>query len=277
MADQNAVELSPAEVILAHVKDGREFEFPGVDGLLTHYALPPEGSWMLFGMDLTPTRHTVMLWVGAAVLALIAWLATRGRQGVPKGRLQTGFEMLFLFVRDEMARANIARNPDLYAPYLASVFFFIVTLNLLGLVPFSATATGSLGVTATLAVCTFVVTQIGGIRSYGVGGYFASLVPDGVPLWLYPLMVPVEILGLFTKPFALMMRLFANMMAGHIILFFLIGLGAMFTVFVAPAAVAIGFAIYLLEIFVALLQAFIFTVLSSLFIGLAVGPAVEEA
>lgn len=260
---------TPAEVILGHVRDGSEWELPGSHGLASHYSLPEPGSWVLFGLDVTPTRHTVMLWIAAALVMLVGWLATRSRGNVPRGRLQTGFEMLFLFIRDEMARANIHHNADKYVPYLASVFFFILTLNLLGLIPYSATATGSLSVTGVLAVCTFVVTQIAGMRAHGVAGYWGALVPSGVPLWLYPLMLPVEFLGLFTKPFALMMRLFANLMAGHIVLFFLIGLAVIFGVWVAPIAVALGFAIYLLEIFVAFLQAFIFTMLSALFIGLA--------
>src|SRR5690606_4815293 len=111
-----------------------------------------------------------------------------------------------------------------YTPYLATCFFFILAMNLLGLVPYGATATASLSVTLVLALCTFVMTQVAGMRSQGVVGYWSHLVPSGVPWWLYPLMLPIEFIGLFTKPFALMMRLFANMVAGHIILFFLLGL-----------------------------------------------------
>src|SRR5690554_5813827 len=98
---------TPAEVILSHVRDGSYFELPGADGLASHYSLPEPGSWVLFGLDITPTRHAVIMWIAAALVMLVGWLASRGRGNVLKGRLQTGFEMLFLFIRDEMARANI--------------------------------------------------------------------------------------------------------------------------------------------------------------------------
>lgn len=260
------------DYIMHHVMDGYEWEIPSHRGFADHFDLRDVfGQWNLFGIDFTPTQHTVMLWIGAVVLIGLTSLATRRRGAVPRGGLQTGLEMFVLFIRDEIAERNIGHGEGKrYTPYLCTAFFFILTLNLLGLIPYSATATGNLNVTLVLALATFVVTQIAGMRAQGVGGYWAHLVPSGVPIWLYPLMIPVEILGLFTKPFALMMRLFANMVAGHIVLFFLIGLGLLLqTLWVAPVAVGLGFAIFLLEIFVAFLQAYIFTMLSSLFIGMA--------
>jgi len=113
--------------------------------------------------------------------------------------------------------------------------------------------------------------QFGGIKYNGFFGYFKGLVPHGIPMWLLPLMIPVEILGLFTKPFALAIRLFANMIAGHTVILALIGLiFFMGTIFIAPVSIAFAVFIYLLEILVALIQAYIFTMLSSLFIGMAV-------
>src|SRR2546425_598670 len=137
-----------------------------------------------------------------------------------------------------------------------------------GKFPGISTATGNLGVTVVLALFTFVVTQIAGMRAQGVLGYWAHLVPAGVPKWLFPIMVPVEVLGLFTKPFALTVRLFANMVAGHIVIFFLIALTVIIAPWVAPVSVAFALGIYLLEIFVALVQAYIFTMLSAVFIGM---------
>jgi F-type H+-transporting ATPase subunit a len=149
-------------------------------------------------------------------------------------------------------------------------------MNVLGLLPVPAlagfpgisTATGNLGVTAALAMFTFVLTQIAGMRAQGVVGYWMHLVPAGIPKWLFPIMIPVEILGLFTKPFALTVRLFANMVAGHIVIFFLIALTVLISPWVAPVSVAFALGIFLLELFVALVQAYIFTILSALFIGL---------
>src|SRR5438128_770543 len=126
-----------------------------------------------------------------------------------------------------------------------------------GKFPGISTATGNLGVTVVLALFTFVVTQIAGMRAQGAVGYWAHLVPAGVPKWLFPIMVPVEVLGLFTKPFALTVRLFANMVAGHIVIFFLIALTVLISPFIAPVSVAFALGIYLLHLFVALVQAYV--------------------
>src|SRR5207237_9002481 len=122
--------------------------------------------------------------------------------------------------------------------------------------------------TVVLALFTFVVTQIAGMRAQGTVGYWAHLVPAGVPKWLFPLMLPVELLGLFTKPFALTVRLFANMVAGHIVIFFLIALTVLISVYVTPVSVAFALGIFMLELFVGLVQAYVFTILSAVFIGL---------
>jgi F-type H+-transporting ATPase subunit a len=176
-----------------------------------------------------------------------------------------------LFVRDELAIKNIGKEEGpRYTPYLLTAFFFILFMNLLGLFPWMATATGNIAVTCGLALCTFVLTQVAGIRAAGFGGYLAHLT-GGVAPWLWPIMIPVEILGLFTKPFALTIRLFANMLAGHIVIFFLLGLIFMLG-HPAVALVSVPFAlgIYLLELFVAFVQAYVFTMLSALFIGMGV-------
>ncbi len=224
-------------------------------------------------LDLTLTKHTFWMFVGSVfVVLLFAFGANRNpKQPVPHGPRQNVLEMLVLFVRNEIAIPNIGKEEGpRYTPYLLSVFFFILTLNLLGLVPWASTATGNLAVTLALALCTFVLTQIASVRAAGVGGYLMHMT-GGAPWWIWPIMVPVEILGLFTKPFALMLRLFANMLAGHIVLFSLLGL--IFIIgHVAVSVVAVPFAIfiYLLELFVAFLQAYIFVMLSALFIGMGV-------
>jgi len=155
-----------------------------------------------------------------------------------------------------------------YMPYLLTTFFFILTMNLMGLIPYGASATANVSVTGGLAIIAFVMIQAAAIRSQGVGHYLAHLT-GGVHWALWPIMVPIEILGLFTKPFALCIRLFANMTGGHIVIVSLIGLIFLFQSYIiaiAPAGFVVG--IMFLELFVAFLQAYIFTMLTSLFMGL---------
>jgi F-type H+-transporting ATPase subunit a len=224
-------------------------------------------------LDISLTKHAFWMMVGSVIVVLLfAFGANRNPdQPVPHGARQNILEMLVLFVRNEIAIPNIGKEEGpRYTSYLLSVFFFILTLNLLGLVPWASTATGNLGVTLALALITFILTQIASVRAAGAGGYVKHMT-GGAPWWIWPIMIPVEILGLFTKPFALMLRLFANMLAGHIVLFSLLGL--IFIIgHVAVSVVAVPFAIfiYLLELFVAFLQAYIFTMLSALFIGMGV-------
>ncbi|MCP3136496.1 F0F1 ATP synthase subunit A [Pyxidicoccus xibeiensis] len=224
-------------------------------------------------VDLSITKHTVFMWLAAFLLItfVLIWSNRDKTKLVPRGTGANLFEMLILFVRDELAIKNIGKEEGpRYVPFLLTAFFFILFMNLLGLFPWMASATGNLAVTCGLAICTFVVTQAAGIRAAGFGGYLAHLT-GGVHPALWFIMIPVEFLGLFTKPFALTVRLFANMLAGHIVIFFLLGL-----IFilqhpaVALISVPFAFGIYLLELFVAFVQAYVFTMLSALFIGMGV-------
>jgi F-type H+-transporting ATPase subunit a len=142
-------------------------------------------------------------------------------------------------------------------------------------VPYGATATSNIGVTATLAGLAFVVTQGSGIRQYGVVGHFKNLVPHGLPAWLLPVMIPVEILGMLAKPFALCVRLFANMTAGHVVIVSLISLVFILKSVLVGVLLSVPFALFIngIELLVAFLQAYIFTMLTSLFIGMSVHPS----
>jgi F-type H+-transporting ATPase subunit a len=226
-------------------------------------------------LDLSMTKAVIGM-LAAAILGLILFLSlsrSYRKTGIshPKG-IQSFLEPLILFVRDDIAIPNIGPHKyEKYMPYLLSVFFFILINNLMGLIPvpppFGANVTGNIAVTFVLATCTFVITQISGNKTYWKHIFAAP----GVPFWLLPIMIPVEIIGLFSKPFALMIRLFANITAGHIIVLSLICLIFIFnSLSVAP--VSIFFVIFMdfLELLVALLQAYIFTLLSSLFIGMAI-------
>jgi F-type H+-transporting ATPase subunit a len=221
------------------------------------------------------TKHVINMWIAAGILLIVVGLGARKRALIPKGGYNL-LESLVMFVRDEISVKNIGHHADLYTPYLCSAFFFILFMNISGLLPIPAwrgfpgisTATGNLSVTVVLALFTFVFTQVAGMRAQGVVGYWTHLVPGGVPKALWPLMFVIEFFGLFTKPFALTVRLFANMVAGHIVIFFLIALTLFISVYVAPVSVAFALGIFLLELFVALVQAYVFTILSALFIGM---------
>jgi F-type H+-transporting ATPase subunit a len=266
-----------AEAVFEHVTDSRiiEFQVPLSDTRF-EWRTP---DWVIdvggHPIDLSLTKHTFWMLVSSLLLVVVAFLArsARGKALVPKGGANL-IEMVVLFIRDEIAVKNMGKHlAERYTPYLCTVFFFILFSALLGLFPYTATAVGNVAVTATLAGLTFLITQGAAIGEMGVVGYFSHLVPAGVPLWLYPIMLPVEILGLFTKPFALCIRLFANMVAGHIVIFFLLGLiFIMHTPWMGLVSVPFAIGIYLLEIFVALVQSYIFTMLSSLFIGMAAHP-----
>lgn len=225
-------------------------------------------------LDFSITKFVVGL-MGAALIGLLLFISlsrSYKKTGIshPQG-IQSFLEPAVLFVRDDIAIPNIGiHNYERYMPYLLSVFFFILINNVMGLIPFpppfGANVTGNIGLTFVLAFFTFIIIQTSGNKAYWKHVFAAP----GVPLWLLPIMIPVEIIGLFSKPFALMIRLFANITAGHIIVLSLICLIFIFNS-LAIAPVSIFFVIFMdcLELLVAFLQAYIFTLLSALFIGMA--------
>lgn len=256
---------SGGDWILHHIMDGNYLDFEPFGKIyLPHIEL--------FGVDISITRHVVFLWVVAVLLILTFITVSRSykKSIIPHG-FTNFIETIIVFVRDEIVKPTIGHGYEKFLPYLLTAFFFILYSNFLGLIPFTATVTSNIAVTATLAAFTFIVTQIGGIIHHGFAGYFKGLIPPGMPVALLPLIVLVEIFGLFTKPFALCIRLFANMTAGHVVILSLIGLiFIMRTIYFAPISVGFALFIYFLELLVALIQAYIFTMLSSLFIGMAV-------
>jgi F-type H+-transporting ATPase subunit a len=225
------------------------------------------------------TKQVAMMWLAGLLLIAVFLTASHRDKSklVPHGALANMLEMLVVFVRDELAIKNIGKeHGPRYVPYLLTAFFFILFMNLLGLFPWMATATANLSITAGLALCTFFLTQYAAIRAAGLKTYLKHLT-GGVPAWLWPIMVPVEVLGLFTKPFALTIRLFANMLAGHIVIFFLLGLIFILkSPWLSLVSVPFALGIYFLELFVAFVQAYIFTMLSALFIGMGVAMAHHE-
>ncbi len=255
--------------LLHHVYDSRYLELPfyhNPDPSKHGFELP---QFELFGIDMSITKHVVFLWLAAIILIIALSIVAKKnlKNKVPRG-LGNLIEVFVMFVRDEIVIPNMGKGGLKYLPYLLTNFFFILVMNLLGLFPYGASATGNVSVTAGLAIIAFLMIQISAIRAQGFGHYLAHLT-GGVHWALWPIMIPIEVLGLFTKPFALCIRLFANITGGHIVILALIGLIFVFkTIAVAPISVAFALGIYMLELFVAFLQAYIFTMLASLFMGL---------
>ena len=272
--EASAAEAADGQIdFIGHVLDSKFLDVPFLnahhilDGKLELPQFEP-----IFGIDLSITKHVVMMWVASALLIALLVSSFRRPQLVPSG-LANFFEAIVVFIRDEVVLPVMGEHGRPFMPFFLTIFFFILFCNLLGLIPYGGTATGNISVTAALALITFAVTQVMGIVSNGPLGYARSLVPPGMPLWLLPIMVPIEILGLLIKPFALCIRLFANMIAGHVVILVFLGMIIMFKSYLlAPLSIAFAAAIYLLEIFIACVQAFIFTLLSALFINMAAHP-----
>ena len=258
-------EHSIGETILHHVQDTHELDlWP-----LGHLPLP---EIHLFGIDFSITKHLVMMWIASVLLVAVFRLAFRRQAAVPSG-IANMLEALVVYLRDEVILPNTGEAGRRYLPFLLTTFFFILFCNLLGLIPYGATATGNISVTAALALIALTMIQLGGIKEHGLKQHLQNLVPHGLPMWLLPIMIPVEILGQFTKPFALCVRLYANMTAGHIVILSFISMIFIFESFlISPVAVGFALFINLLEVFIAFLQAYIFTLLTSLFMGMSIHP-----
>ncbi len=223
-------------------------------------------------IDFSITRNVASMWMGMLILFVVfigMSSSYKKRQGkAPKG-LQSFLEPMVLFVRDDVAIPNIGVKHAKYMPLLLTIFFFILINNLLGLVPFfpgGFNLTGNIAVTLVLSAIVLIVVNVSGNKYY-----WKHIFMPSIPWWLYPIMVPVELIGIISKPFALMIRLFANITAGHIIVLSLISLIFIFkSLWISPASVVFVVFMDCIELLVAFLQAFIFTMLAALFIGMAV-------
>jgi len=231
-------------------------------------------------LDLSITSHLFFFWISIVLTLIISLVMARkykkgkGRETEPKGWFQNLFELTFVFVRDEIAKVNIPEKKyQKFVPYLFSVFVSITFMNLFGLLPWGATATADITVTGILAAFTFFITQWNGSKDHWEHVFWFP----GVPGLMRIILTPIEILGLFTKPLALAVRLFANMLSGKIMIICILGLIFIFTEFFGTAfgigssvlVVPLTVALYVLKAFVGILQAYIFTLLSAVFIGMA--------
>ena len=302
--------FNPTPHILHHIADSYEWHLWGDVSIPLPVILYAEGNWDVFMssdfhhgkskvikgdrtykidhhhiveennkkfINLSITKNVASMLFSALLLCLLVVKTSQAYKKTkiaPRG-LQSFLEPLILFVRDDIIKSNIGPKHEKYTMFLLTVFFFILINNLLGLTPGAANVTGNISVTFVLSLFTFVIITISANK-----GYWKHLVsPPGTPVALLPIMIPIEIFGVFTKPFALMIRLFANITAGHIIIFSLIslifvasnnGVNVVAGWSVAPISVVFVLFIFLIEILVAFLQAYIFTLLSAVFIGLAV-------
>jgi F-type H+-transporting ATPase subunit a len=282
-AAETGGEFNIKEMILHHLADSKEWESPfGVVHL-------PQFEPVHLGpltLDFSITKHVLFMMIAAVLVAITLIIAARdaarehkaGAERGPKGAANV-VEAIILFLRDEVAIKNIGHGGEKYVPFIVSVFFFILFCNALGLLPWGASPTGNVSVTAAMAIMTFIVVEVAGMKALGPGYlktifYWPHDMPLAVKLPMTFIMTPVELLGKFTKPFALTMRLYANMTAGHAVVLALTGLSVMATlagakfVGIAIAPMFMATAIMVLEIGVALLQAYIFAMLSAVFIGL---------
>lgn len=279
------------EVMMHHVVDSKIWEFKPFGEV----PLPEFPAFHIAGLeiDLSITKHVLFLMFAAILTIVTMFIAARSAERLEGGEkapggLLNGIEAFYLYLRDDVVMANIGRGGERFVPLVITFFFFILYANLLGLIPFGATATGNIMVTAALAIIALVVIEVAGFVALGPVGYAKTVffLPPGLPPALKPLtlliMAPVELIAKFSKIMALAIRLFANMTAGHFVILAFMGLiltygsmvndGNVFGLAVGGGTIlgsmALALFVMMLEIFIALLQAYIFAMLVSVFIGL---------
>ena len=266
---------------MPHITDAKHFEVPCVKDWGHWYCSVHLPTWNVHiggrTIDFGPTKHVLWMLIAAVLTGALLITAARAHvrhshaAGRPRG-FAAALEAVLLYLRNTVYLPVLGPGGQRYIPFVMTLFFFILFCNMLGLIPYGSTATGNISVTATLALITFVVVEAAGVRALGKG-YLGTIIywPHDMPLRMkLPLsiiMTPVELMGKFTKPFALTIRLFANMTAGHVIILALIGLIFTFGWPVALASIPMALGIMLLELLVAVIQAFIFSLLASVFIG----------
>jgi F-type H+-transporting ATPase subunit a len=224
----------------------------------------------VFGADLSITNEVLLLWAAAAVTFLLLRLACGGHSLAPRGVFRNLFEGLYEFVDRSVVRECLgAAGGGGLAAFVLTLFFFILSGNLLGMLPLPyhvRAATANLNVTVPLALMVFVVTIGVGVRRRGMGGFLRGFAPSGVPMWVLPLLVPIEVLSWLARPFSLAVRLFANMLAGHALLAAFVGMAATVPLLLKPLPYAGAVMIDAFEMFVCFIQAFIFATLTALYL-----------
>ena len=272
------------EMIFHHTGDAHELDFaPFFKIELPQFAPIHIGG---LSIDLSPTKHVVFMLLAALIIIVALKIAGNGvKKAHAEGHAPGGFagamEALVLWVRQDIAISSIGHESGaLYAPLIMTFFFFILVCNLLGLLPWGASPTGNLAVTGALGIIAFVAIEIGGMRKLGFKGYMGTIFPhiEGLPpagaMALSIFMAPIELLSKFVKPFAFMVRLFGNMTAGHFVILTMFGIVFLFGHYGAISyalgvtSALVVLAVMMLELLVAVLQAYVFSLLAAVFIGL---------
>ncbi len=273
-----------AEAMIHHIVDSREWDLEPFATI--HLPELPTIHVGSLAIDLSITKHVLFLMFATVLTIITMFLAVRASRRLESGAKAPGgllnaIEAFYLYLRDDVVMANIGHGGERFVPLVITLFFFILYSNLLGLVPFGATATGNIMVTAALAIIALIVIETAGFLALGPKGYARTVffLPPGLPAALKPVMLlimaPVELIGKFSKIVALAIRLFANMTAGHFVILALLGLILTYGSFTQPVGIAsilgsmvLGLFVMLLEVFIALVQAYIFAMLVAVFIGL---------
>ena len=225
-----------------------------------------------FGIDISITNLVVWMFAATVGVFVVLFLLSRNMKILPNKR-QTFVEFIYYFIDKSIIGLAIGRGGEKWMPFLGTIFIFIFANNIIGLIPHSYTPTSNPIVPATLAIVVFFTIHVTNIKRNGITGYLRSFVPRGVPIWMLPLVIPIEIISTIAKPFSLLVRLTANMLAGHIVILVLISLILLFKSYlIAIPVLPFTVIIYIFELFVAGLQAYIFTILSAVYIGEAIHP-----
>ena len=266
------------DFISHHIGDAKEIEFAGGHWSLESLSIDPIHLGSI-AIDLSPTRQLVVMLFVAVLLPLIfipvaRLIRSKGVEKAPSG-FANAMEALIIYFRNEVVRTNIGHGADAFTPFILTLFFFILGMNLIGLTPLGITPTANVSVTAALAIISFVVIEVSGFRALGPVGYAKTIffMPPGVPTFMKPfilvILTIVEALGKLTKPFALAVRLLANMTAGHTLILAIMGMIFVLQSYVmGVTSVTMASLLMILELFIAFLQAYIFVMLTSVFIGL---------
>ncbi|MFQ6617413.1 MAG: F0F1 ATP synthase subunit A [Fidelibacterota bacterium] len=225
----------------------------------------------ILGVDISVTKLTVFMWIATALIIAGAVFVRRNLELVPRGKFANAVEALVEFIKNDIVMPNLKEDWKGYMPIFCTFFFFILVNNSIGLIPYLSNPTGNVNVTGTLAGLTFLTIILGSINKNGLRGFLRGFVPEGIPVWIAPIIVIAEIVGLFTKSLALCIRLFANMVAGHIVILTFIGLiYIMKSWFLVPVPIISNLGLNLLEILIILIQTYVFTYLSAIFVGMLI-------
>lgn len=225
------------------------------------------GDLSLFGIDISLNKAVITMWIVITLAVWILYQAGRGRRLVPT-KLQSLAEMLVEFIRG-MILDTMGKDGMRFLPFIASLFLFILFCNLLGLIPGSYTVTSQIVVTGAFALFVYTMSLVVGFALHGIK-FLGILVPPGIPWWMTPFMIPIEIISQLARPMSLAVRLFANMTAGHTMLAVLFGMAVSLPIWIGWAPFAFTIAIYGLELGIAFIQAYIFTILTCVYLGDAI-------